>query len=65
MECKKEKVQRADRLCFQCGKPGHEARRCPEKSAKPAQSLEGGPREVPSLMFDEEGFTPIQRRKGR
>ena len=65
MECKKEKVQRADRLCFQCGKPGHEARRCPEKSAKPAQSLEEAPREVPSLMIDEEGFTPIQRRKGR
>ena len=58
-ECKKPKVN--ERLCFQCRKPGHQARNCPDKPAQHAKAVEAT--QSHSFCLEGDGFVPVQRRR--
>ena len=67
-ECKQPRREKSERLCFTCGKPGHESRVCPEKSAERPVRQVGlsapAPRKIAAFCIsaapDADGFRPVQ-----
>ena len=69
-ECKAARVESSKRLCFECGQPGHQARRCPKLAGRgvPAKSIDqdDGGDEVALCLeccSDGGGFTRVGKAK--
>ena len=62
-ECRQQKLDKRQRLFFNCGKPSHESRQYPDKGKAPVKALEDAPRRVPIVFAVTNGFTPVRGRR--
>ena len=70
-ECREGRKERPDHPCFTCGKPGHEAKNCPNKGSAPrradVKAIENGPARIAAVMcvtekvVDGDGFTMVAK----